>query len=158
MLNNNLYTLVILLFIGCHSKAQKPIVTNEFAIQKTKDEWKTKLTDQEYYILREAGTERAFSGEYNKFYKKGTYSCKACNTPLFKSDHKFDSGTGWPSFDTNIKGNIGYSTDNNLRQTRSEIHCNTCGGHLGHVFNDGPKETTGKRYCVNSLSLTFKTK
>jgi len=158
MLKNNLYTLVILLFIGCQSNAQKSITTTDFAIQKTKEEWKAILTDNEYYVLRESGTERAFTGKYNKFYKKGTYYCKACNTALFKSNHKFDSGTGWPSFDASIKGNVGYNTDNDLGYTRSEIHCNTCGGHLGHVFNDGPKETTGKRYCVNSVSLNFETK
>jgi len=158
MLNNNLYALVILLFIGCHSNAQKPIATNEFAIQKTKEEWKAILTVNEYYVLRKAGTERAFTGKYNKFYKEGVYHCKACNTLLFTSSHKFDSGTGWPSFDTPIKGNVGYNTDKDLGYVRSEIHCNTCGGHLGHVFNDGPKETTGKRYCVNSVSLTFQAK
>ena len=147
--------LPFILLLSCQSNAQKSKTTTEFSIQKTKEEWKAILTNNEYYVLREAGTERAFTGKYNKFYEEGTYQCKACNTSLFKSDHKFDSGTGWPSFDTPIKGNIGYNTDNDVGYTRSEIHCNTCGGHLGHVFNDGPKETTGKRYCVNSVSITF---
>jgi len=158
MYKYNLLILTIFLLFGCESNAQKTSSTSEFKIQKTKEEWKKVLTDNEYHVLREAGTERAFTGKYNKFYKEGTYHCKACKTLLFTSDHKFDSGSGWPSFDTPIKENIGYDTDNNLGHTRSEIHCNTCGGHLGHVFNDGPKETTGKRYCVNSVSITFKEK
>lgn len=158
MLKYNLLIPIIFLFLGCQSNAQKPNIKKDFTIQKTEEEWKAILTDNEYYVLREAGTERAFTGKYNKFYKKGTYYCKACNTSLFKSNNKFDSGTGWPSFDAPIKGHIGYSKDNDLGYSRSEIHCNTCGGHLGHVFNDGPKETTGKRYCVNSVSLSFKAK
>jgi len=158
MLKYHLLILTIFLFFGCQSNAQKTSETTEFKIQKTKEEWKKILSEKEYYVLRESGTERAFTGKYNNFYKKGTYNCNACNTSLFKSDHKFDSGTGWPSFDTPIKGNIGYNSDKDLGYTRSEIHCNTCGGHLGHVFNDGPKETTGKRYCVNSASLTFEAK
>ena len=110
----------------------------------------------QYYVLRNAGTERAFSSDLNKNYDKGTYYCAACQTPLFKSDHKFDSGTGWPSFDREIKGNVSYDVDYNLGYARSEEHCATCGGHLGHVFNDGPRETTGKRHCINGVALQFK--
>ena len=91
----------------------------------------------------------------NKNYKKGVYHCAACDTPLFKSEHKFDSGTGWPSFDREIKGNVAYGTDNNLGYSRDEEHCANCGGHLGHVFNDGPRETTGKRHCINGIALKF---
>ena len=158
MYMKTLYIIFSILLSGCQSSAQEQKTPSKFKIEKTNQEWKNSLSAIEYYILRESGTERAFSGIYNSFYKKGTYICKACETPLFISEHKFDSGTGWPSFDTAIKENIGYDTDNNLGHLRTEIHCNTCGGHLGHVFNDGPKKTTGKRYCVNSTSLIFSTK
>jgi len=146
-------TLPFILLLSCLSNAQK--TNSEVKIQKTNVEWKNKLTPTEYYVLRESGTERAFTGKYNKLYKDGSYHCKGCDTPLFKSEHKFDSGTGWPSFDTAIKGNVGYDSDKDLGYTRTEIHCKVCNGHLGHVFNDGPKKTTGKRYCVNSVSLNF---
>ena len=112
------------------------------------------MTEQEFYVLRQAGTEQPFSSPLNKNYKDGLYVCKACNTALFKSDHKFDSGTGWPSFDREIEGNVAYSTDYILGYARTEEHCATCGGHLGHVFNDGPN-TTGKRHCINGVALTF---
>jgi len=153
MLKKIFTILPFILLLSCQSNAQK---TNSVTkIQKTATEWKNVLSPTEYYVLRESGTERAFTGKYNKFYKDGTYHCKGCNTPLFKSKHKFDSRTGWPSFDTAIKGNVGYDSDKNLGYTRTEIHCKVCNGHLGHVFNDGPKKTTGKRYCVNSVSLNF---
>lgn len=127
----------------------------DYAIVKTEQEWKTQLTNDEYYILREKGTERAWTGEYNKNYESGKYHCKGCNTVLFTSDTKFDSGSGWPSFDAPINHtNVTTESDNAFGMTRTEILCGTCGGHLGHVFNDGPT-ATGKRYCVNSLSLSF---
>ncbi len=151
------YQLLLLLFftsLSCVHSQQ----TNIPKVYQTENEWKKSLTATEYYVLRQAGTERAFSGKYDKFYKKGTYHCKGCNSPLFQSEHKYDSGSGWPSFDTAIKGNVGYRTDKELGYTRTEIYCTTCNGHLGHVFNDGPKNTTGKRYCVNSVSLKFKEK
>lgn len=125
-------------------------------IVKTNEEWKKILTPKQYYILRQKGTEPAFSGELNKVYTKGIYYCAACNTPLFNSDTKFDSGTGWPSFYNHIGDNIDFVADYKYGITRVEIICKVCDGHLGHVFNDGPKKTTGKRYCVNSISLTFK--
>lgn len=125
-------------------------------IQKTDAQWKKELTKEQYYILREKGTEYAFSGQYNKHYKKGIYVCAACNTPLFRSNTKFNSGTGWPSFDNHIDKNIRFLNDSKYGITRTEIVCAICNGHLGHIFLDGPKETTGKRYCVNSLSLSFK--
>ncbi len=128
----------------------------KYSINKTNNEWKKQLSFQEYYVLRESGTERAFTGKFDKFYKKGIYTCKGCDTPLFKSEHKFNSGSGWPSFDKPISKNVAYDTDKELGYIRTEIHCNSCGGHLGHVFNDGPKKTTGKRYCINSASLNFK--
>lgn len=143
-----------LILINCKSNAQKE-VKKVYDVTKTEAEWKAQLTEMEFYVLRQAGTERPFSSDLNKNYESGTYVCKACETPLFKSEHKFDSGTGWPSFDREIKGNVAYSTDYNLGYARTEEHCATCGGHLGHVFNDGPKKTTGKRHCINGISLTF---
>ena len=116
---------------------------------------KKELTELQYYVLRKAGTERPFTSPLNKEYSKGVFYCAACDTPLFKSEHKFDSGTGWPSFDREIKGNVAYGTDNNLGYTRNEEHCATCGGHLGHVFDDGPRNTTGKRHCINGAALKF---
>ncbi len=153
MKNITLLALAILLF-NCKGNTQKPKKT-DFKISKTEAEWKAQLTDMEYYVLRKAGTERAFSSPLNKNYKAGVYVCAACETPLFKSEHKFDSGTGWPSFDREIEGNVAFSTDYDLGYARTEEHCATCGGHLGHVFNDGPKNTTGKRHCINGVALDF---
>jgi peptide-methionine (R)-S-oxide reductase len=111
------------------------------------------LTDEEFRVLREKGTEMPFSGEYVNEKAAGTYRCKACGTPLFASDTKFDSGTGWPSFDQALPGAVAYHDDTEHGMTRTEVVCATCGGHLGHVFNDGPSDTTGKRYCINSVCL-----
>ena len=144
----------LLCLVSCTGVSQTE-KKQSFAVVKTDAAWQKELSDQEYYVLRKQGTEYAFSGQYDKFYEKGTYSCKACNFKLFESENKFNSGTGWPSFDQAIAGNIGYTTDYHLGYARTEVHCNNCGGHLGHVFNDGPKATTGKRYCVNSVSLNF---
>lgn len=155
MKNVALLLLSIMLF-SCNTKAQSKKGTDLFPITKTEAEWKEKLSPQEYYILREKGTERPFSSEFNKNQNKGTYICAACDTPLFKSEYKFDSGSGWPSFDREIKGNVSFDVDYNLGYARSEEHCATCGGHLGHVFNDGPRETTGKRHCINGEALLFK--
>jgi peptide-methionine (R)-S-oxide reductase len=139
---------------NCNSNAQKGEAT-VYKVAKTDAEWKLELNDLQYYVLREAGTERPFSSPLDKNYKKGIYHCAACNTPLFESDYKFDSGTGWPSFDREIKGNVAFGTDNNLGYSRNEEHCATCGGHLGHVFDDGPRKTTGKRHCINGAALKF---
>lgn len=127
-------------------------------ITKTEEEWKNELTKEEYYVLREKGTERAFTGEYHDNKEKGVYYCAACGLPLFSSEAKFDSGTGWPSyFEPITKDSIGTETDRSFFMTRTEVHCSRCGGHLGHVFKDGPKPT-GLRYCINSISLDFKPK
>ncbi|WP_374958738.1 peptide-methionine (R)-S-oxide reductase MsrB [Gilvibacter sp.] len=126
-----------------------------YPVTKTDSEWRAELTELEYYVLRQAGTERPFTSPLNKNYEAGTYVCAACGTPVFKSEHKFDSGTGWPSFDREIKGNVEYSTDYKIGYARTEEHCATCGGHLGHVFNDGPSDTTGKRHCINGAALNF---
>jgi peptide-methionine (R)-S-oxide reductase len=128
---------------------------NIYPVSKTEAEWKKQLSSEAYYVLRQAGTERPFTSALNNEKRKGIFHCAACNTPLFKSDHKFDSGTGWPSFDREIKGNVAYGSDNKLGYSRDEEHCATCGGHLGHVFNDGPRKTTGKRHCINGVALKF---
>lgn len=142
------------------SAAAEAAVKNDPALKpvpKTPAEWKKQLTPQQYHVLREHGTERAFTGEYHNSKKAGTYRCAGCGAPLFTSDKKFDSGTGWPSFWQPIDGveskAVGSQMDNSLLfQPRTEVHCNRCGGHLGHVFGDGP-QPTGLRYCINSVSL-----
>ena len=123
----------------------------------TEEEWKKKLTPEEFHILREKGTERPFTGEYDKFYKDGTYKCAGCGTELFTSSSKYDSGCGWPAFYEAMPEKIHESADNSFGMTRVEITCENCGGHLGHVFNDGP-QPSGLRYCVNSISLDFDSK
>ncbi|WP_136480863.1 peptide-methionine (R)-S-oxide reductase MsrB [Cognatitamlana onchidii] len=146
--------ILCLLVIGCKGNSQKK-TTDKYKVSKAEAEWKAQLSDQEYYVLRKSGTERAFTSPLNKHYEKGIYVCKACETPLFKSDHKYDSGSGWPSFDREIKGNVAFSTDYKIGYARTEEHCATCGSHLGHVFNDGPRDTTGKRHCINGIALKF---
>ena len=127
----------------------------KYAVEKTKEEWKKQLSPDEYRILREKGTEYPHTGEYNLHFKKGSYHFKACGTKLFESDNKFESGCGWPSFDQAIPGSIEYIRDTSHGMIRTETVCANCGGHLGHVFSDGPRETTGQRYCINSLSIGF---
>ncbi|MDX1463373.1 MAG: peptide-methionine (R)-S-oxide reductase MsrB [Marinirhabdus sp.] len=145
-----------LALVSCRSEAQDSKNTPKtFPVSKTEAEWKAELTDQEYYVLREEGTEPAGSSPLNKNYEPGTYVCAACGTPVFESEHKFDSGTGWPSFDREVEGNVAFSTDYKLGYARTEEHCATCGGHLGHVFEDGPRDTTGKRHCINGVALDF---
>jgi len=145
---------LFILMISCVGNAQKKS-DKTYPIQKTNDEWKKLLSPAEYYVLREAGTERAFTSEFNNNHKKGTYVCAACNTPLYESEYKFDSGTGWPSFDRAVKENIELDVDYKIGYARTELKCNTCGGHLGHSFNDGPKNTTGERHCINGVALKF---
>ena len=144
-----------LIWFSCNTSAQKKKETKQYEVSKTEAEWKAELNELEFYVLREAGTERAFSSDLNNNHENGVFVCTACETPLFKSEHKFDSGSGWPSFDRIIEGNVAFSTDRNLGYTRTEEHCATCGGHLGHVFNDGPRETTGQRHCINGVALKF---
>ncbi len=144
---------------GVSQEKQMAMKDNEgqekFEITKTDDQWRNQLDAMEYFVLREAGTERAFSSDLLKNKKKGVYVCAACGTELFKSDAKFDSGTGWPSFDKEIEGNVAFSVDYKIGYKRTEEHCATCGGHLGHVFEDGPSDTTGERHCINGVALNF---
>lgn len=124
-------------------------------VQKTDEEWREELTPEQYRILREAGTERAFTGAYHDNKDEGLYRCAACDTPLFSSETKFNSHSGWPSFyDAVEEGNVETREDRSHGMRRVEVRCATCGGHLGHVFPDGP-EPTGQRYCINSAALDF---
>ncbi len=123
-------------------------------VEKTDDEWKKTLTPEQFHVLREHGTERAGTSPLNVEKREGIFMCGACGQPLFTSDTKFESGTGWPSFYRPIEGAIGTTTDRSYGMTRVEVHCSRCGGHLGHVFPDGPKPT-GERYCMNGVALKF---
>jgi peptide-methionine (R)-S-oxide reductase len=125
-----------------------------FAVTKTAAEWRAILTPEQFRVLRQHGTERAGTSSLDQVYDPGIYACVACDLPLFTSETKFSSGTGWPSFSDPIPGAIGISVDRSLFMTRTEVHCHRCGGHLGHVFDDGP-EPTGKRYCMNGVALEF---
>jgi peptide-methionine (R)-S-oxide reductase len=129
----------------------------EFPIKKTDDEWKKSLNEEQYRVLRLKGTERAFTGKFYKHKDNGIYICAGCGNELFKSETKFESGTGWPSYYDVIPNAVVLETDYSYGMVRTEVMCAKCGGHLGHVFDDGPKPT-GLRYCINSVSLDFKKK
>lgn len=124
-------------------------------VEKTEQEWRAILTPEQFKVLRKQGTERAFTSPLDKHYEPGVYVCAGCEFPLFLSDHKYDSGTGWPSFYKPIEGHIDTKSDNFLWYQRTEYHCARCGGHQGHVFDDGPADKTGKRYCNNGVALKF---
>lgn len=134
-------------------KKEQAMSDNEWANLSEAD-WQARLTDMEFYVLREEGTERAGTSPLNMEKREGTYVCAGCALPLFTSEHKYDSGTGWPSFFLPIEGAVGTKTDRKLFVPRTEYHCSRCGGHQGHVFKDGP-QPTGLRYCNNGVALNF---
>ncbi|WP_034923053.1 peptide-methionine (R)-S-oxide reductase MsrB [Gillisia sp. CAL575] len=161
-MKNIFFAILAIVAVSCNSSAQKndskansKEVASTYEVTKTDAEWKEILTPAQYQILRKAGTERPFSSELNDIKKPGTFVCAACETELYKTENKFDSGTGWPSFDRAIKNGIAMGSDSKLGYSRDEIHCGTCGGHLGHLFNDGPRETTGERHCINGDAMKF---
>ena len=125
-----------------------------YPIVKSESEWHNELSDEEFRVLRKKGTELPFTGKYNNHFDKGIYRCRACDTPLYDSESKFESGCGWPSYDKALPGALEFIKDNSHGMIRTEIVCAKCGGHQGHVFNDGPS-STGERYCVNSVSIRF---
>ena len=146
--------LVISIMYSCTVQNQKPTTMNT-AVKKTEAEWKAQLSEMEYEVLRNKGTERPFTGDYHDHFETGKYVCAGCGNDLFTSDTKFDSHCGWPSFDEAIKGSVIYKKDTSYGMERIEVMCAKCEGHLGHVFEDGPAETTGQRYCTNSVSIKF---
>ena len=151
--------LVLFAFItvGCNGqqkKAEKNEVKTKFAVVKSDAEWKKILSPAAYEVMRNKDTEPAFVGEYTNTFDKGIYVCAACNHKLFNSDSKFHSDCGWPSFDKAIKGSVVYKTDSSFGMERTEVMCANCGGHLGHVFDDGPT-ATAQRFCTNSISVKF---
>ena len=133
--------------------AAKP--TETFAVAYDETGWRNRLSAQQYSVLRHEGTERPFSSPLNKEHRHGLFACAGCNSAVFSSETKFESGTGWPSFYAPLDGAVATSRDNSFLMARTEVHCATCGGHLGHVFNDGPKPT-GLRYCMNGVAMTFR--
>ena len=142
--------------LSCQTQ-QAPVKTNMMKpkINKPDAEWEKILTPQQFYILRKKGTDMPGTGAHTYRFEDGSYKCAACGAALFKSDNKYESHCGWPSFDDAIEGAIIMQPDYSNNKIRTEILCANCGGHLGHIFDDGPKETTGKRYCVNSTSIDF---
>jgi peptide-methionine (R)-S-oxide reductase len=139
------------LLFGARARAEKQMT---FEITHTEAEWRKMLSPEQFRVLRKHGTERAGSSALDHEKRKGTFHCAGCDLPLFSSETKFNSGTGWPSFWAPLDNAVGTTTDRAFFMTRTEVHCRRCGGHLGHVFDDGPKPT-GKRYCMNGVAMTF---
>lgn len=158
--------ILALILVSCFaslSYGQKDMKKNNddktnYEVNKSEDEWKAILSPEEFNVLREKGTEYAFTGEYFDSKEVGTYTCAGCGNEIFTSDTKYNSGCGWPSFYEPLKkGAVEFKEDNSLGMKRKEVLCSKCGGHLGHVFNDGPRPT-GLRYCINSISMNFEKK
>lgn len=147
---------IIITILACKDVNYQTIPQMKKDKTTTEKEWQEILNPAQYHVLREKGTERPFTGEYNDFNQKGIYHCSACGQKLFESDTKFDAHCGWPSFDKSIEGSVNYIEDNSHGMKRVEVTCANCNGHLGHLFPDGPTDTTGMRYCMNSISLKFK--
>ena len=145
--------------LGCPgspgARENQMTTTTQFPVQKTDDQWRAALSPEQYKVLREHGTERAFTSPLNNEKRRGTFVCAACGQLLFSSDTKYESGTGWPSFYKPLEGAVGTTIDRSFFAVRTEVHCARCGGHLGHVFPDGPLPT-GQRYCMNGVALAFK--
>lgn len=151
-MKNIILALLTVIAISCNGNAQKESkISSEFEITKTEAEWKEILSPQQYAVLRKGGTERPYSSELDNVKQPGTFVCAACSQELYRTENKFDSGTGWPSFDRAIEGGVAFGSE----FEHNEIHCARCGGHLGHIFDDGPKKTTGKRHCINGIAMKF---
>lgn len=150
-----LFLAITSLLMSCNSNAQHK-KEKVYPVSKTEAEWKAELSPAEFQVLRAKGTERAFTSELLNIKEPGTFVCAACGNPIYTTEYKFDSGTGWPSFDrATYDDNIDYRPDRTGGYPATEVICAKCGGHLGHVFNDGPKNTTGKRHCINGVALNF---
>ncbi len=154
-MKRRLFNLSALSIMGFGFAARTATADEMFEVTKTPEEWKKILSPEAYATLREEATERPFTSALLEEHRKGTFNCAGCDLPLYASATKFDSGTGWPSFFDHLPNAIGNKEDNTLFATRNEVHCKRCGGHLGHVFEDGP-QPTGLRYCMNGVALTFK--
>jgi peptide-methionine (R)-S-oxide reductase len=139
---------------GGRGASSKSETDKAFEVSLSDEEWRRRLTPQQYHVLRERGTERAGTSPLDKQYGAGIYHCAGCGQPLFDAGAKFNSGTGWPSFSAPLDGAVETNTDRSFFMVRTEVHCHRCGGHLGHVFDDGP-QPTGQRYCMNGVSLDF---
>ena len=140
--------------LGLRIGSSGEALAEEFEITRTPEEWRAILTDFEYRVLREEATERPYTSDLLNEKREGTFTCAGCDLPLYASSTKYDSGTGWPSFWEALPNAVGTKVDNKLFMTRTEVHCRRCGGHLGHIFDDGP-QPTGKRHCINGVSLDF---
>ena len=151
MMNRRYFTLSAIALMT----APAALLAGQFEVTRTDAEWRAMLTDLQYRVMRQEGTERAGSSPLDKNYAPGTYYCRGCDLPLYPSETKYDSGTGWPSFYASFENAVGTKPDYKLFTVRTEVHCRRCGSHLGHIFDDGPRPT-GKRHCLNGVSLVFR--